>query len=296
MAYWSRSGRGGGWDGGSSMWAPYVPVAQRRANAAKHAAKMVKKGEKVEPVVIDGRKIVKTFWGTAWCENLEAYSDFSNRLPRGRTYVRNGSVIHLKVSGGKLDALVSGSSIYTIQITISPLQKKRWAQVKSSCSGKIDSLVELLQGKFSQGVMEVMTSQTTGLFPAPSEIKMACSCPDGAYMCKHLAAVLYGVGARLDTQPELLFVLREVDHFELVSEIAKTPLLGGSAGGRAAQMADADELSKVFGIEIDAGVSTPPAPRRRSKARKAPPASTKTKKPASKVKKKPRKPVKARVR
>lgn len=296
MAYWSRSSRGGGWGGGSGMWAPYVPVAKRRANAAKHAAKLMKKGEKVEPVVIDGRKITKTFWGTAWCENLEAYSDFSNRLPRGRTYVRNGSVIHLKISGGKLDALVSGSSIYTIQITISPLQKKRWTDVKSSCGGKIDSLVELLQGKFSRGVMEVMTSQTTGLFPAPSEIKMACSCPDGAYMCKHLAAVLYGVGARLDTQPELLFLLREVDHFELVSEIAKTPLLGSSADSANAPTADADELSKVFGIEIDASASPPPVSSRRSKARVAPSTSRKTKKTASKPKKKHRKPAKARVR
>src|SRR6516165_2714205 len=99
------------------MWfgfRPYVPVAQRRAQAAREVAKRQKKGQTVSPVVIEGRAIATTFWGKAWCDNLESYSDFANRLPRGRTYVRNGSVIDLQITPGQIKALVSGSEIYKV--------------------------------------------------------------------------------------------------------------------------------------------------------------------------------------
>src|SRR6202048_743999 len=93
-------------------WRPYVSVAERRRQAQREMAKLTKKGQTVSPVVIEGRTIVKTFWGKAWCENLERYSDFANRLPRGRTYVRNGSVIDLQITPGEIKAMVSGSEIY----------------------------------------------------------------------------------------------------------------------------------------------------------------------------------------
>src|SRR5687768_2102411 len=95
---------------------PYVSVAQRRAKAAREAAKLQKKGQQSAPILIEGRCISTTFWGKAWCENLESYSDFDNRLPRGRTYVRNGSVVDLKINPGEVIALVSGSSLYRIKI------------------------------------------------------------------------------------------------------------------------------------------------------------------------------------
>ena len=203
------------------MWfqfRPYVPVAQRRAQAAREVEKRRKKGQTTNPVVIEGRTIAHTFWGKAWCDNLESYSDFENRLPRGRTYVRNGSVVDLQIEPGKIKALVSGSELYEVSINIAPLPPDQWRSIKSRCAGQIGSLVELLQGKLAKGVIEIITSHDGGLFPKPREITMSCSCPDWAGMCKHVAAALYGVGARLDHQPELFFRLRKVDQMELIEE------------------------------------------------------------------------------
>ena len=195
-----------GWNYG---FAPYVPVAQRRRQAERELEKMRKKGLVVQPIKIGGRLIAKTFWGKAWCENLESYSDFENRLPRGRTYARNGSVVHLDIQPGRISAWVSGSELYSVEITISSLPDPHWKSVKSQCAGQIGSLVELLQGRLSKSVMDVVTQRGGGLFPKPAEIKMTCSCPDSAGMCKHVAAVMYGVGSRLDDKPDLLFLLRK---------------------------------------------------------------------------------------
>jgi uncharacterized Zn finger protein len=230
-------------------WKPYVSVAKRRAKAAKEMEKHIKKGIKIEPIEIQGRKITSTFWGEAWCHHLEKFSDYANRLPRGRTYVRNGSVCHLAISKGKIEAIVSGSDLYQIEINITPLSANRWKNVRKQCAGQIGSMLELLQGHFSDHVMEIVTDQNKGLFPKPSEIKLACNCPDWATMCKHIAAVLYGVGAKLDQQPELLFLLRGVDHEELISaelEIQTTT----SAKGKSRHLSGAD-LSDVFGIEME---------------------------------------------
>jgi len=232
------------------MWysfRPYVSAAQKRANALREVAKRQKKGETITPVVLQGRNIADTFWGKAWCENLEFYSDYENRLPRGRTYVRNGSVVDLKILAGKITALVSGSELYKITIEISSLPKKQWLDIKSQCAGEIGSLIELLQGKLSRSVMDIVTARPGGLFPKPAEIKLGCSCPDWASMCKHVAAVLYGVGARLDHQPDLLFLLRQVDHLELIQEALpttrKTKATGKATLGNS-------EVASVFGIEL----------------------------------------------
>jgi uncharacterized Zn finger protein len=228
---------------------PYVPVAQRRANTARQMAKLAKKGHAIDPVQIDGREIADTFWGKAWCENLESYSDFENRLPRGRTYVRNGSVVDLQIRPGKVTARVSGSELYDIDIKIKPLSKPRWQAISSQCAGKIASVLELLQGRLSRGVMEIITHRESGLFPKPSEISLDCSCPDWADMCKHVASALYGVGARLDQRPELLFVLRQVDHMELIEQAAGQ-VLAPAASSDKKTIAEGD-LADVFGIEID---------------------------------------------
>ena len=150
------------------------------------------------PVVIEGRKIARSFWGKAWCDNLERYSDFANRLPRGRAYVSNGSVVDLQLAHGKIEALVSGTEIYRVKIDISVAAPTRWKAICADCAGSVGSLVELLQGKLSKHVMERVCREADGLFPGPREITMTCSCPDWAGMCKHVAATLYGVGARLE--------------------------------------------------------------------------------------------------
>src|SRR6478672_4150273 len=204
---------------------PYVSAAERRRKAEREIAKRRKQGHVVSPVRIEGRTIAKTFWGKAWCENLEQYSDYANCLPRGRTYVRNGSVVDLQIKQGEINAYVCGSELYQVTLKIGPVKKTQWKSICKDCGGAIDSLVELLQGKLSQGVMERICRQSAGLFPTPPEIKLSCSCPDWAGMCKHVAAVLYGIGARFDHQPELLFRLRGVDEMELIASAGKaTPL------------------------------------------------------------------------
>jgi uncharacterized Zn finger protein len=213
---------------------------------------LTKSGHDIEPVAIAGRAIATTFWGKAWCTHLESLSDFANRLPRGRTYARRGAVLHLGIASGRILAKVQGRELYDIEIDISKLKAPRWAKVVAKCTGSIDSLVELLRGKLSDSVMQAVTNIETGLFPAASEIRMSCSCPDWAGLCKHLAAVLYGVGARLDNRPELLFTLRGVDPSELVAEraAAQVPIANGSRK-RVHPTLSSDTLSDVFGIELE---------------------------------------------
>ena len=197
-----------------AFWAPYVPVAEQRARARREMDKLKKKGKHVQPVDIEGRAIARSFWGKGWCDHLESFADFANRLPRGRRYARNGSVCHLEIRPGRVEAIVSGSELYDVTIGISQLEEAVWKSIKAKCAGQIGSMLELLQGKLSREVMGVVTERDHGLFPKPREIDLDCSCPDWATMCKHVAAALYGVGHRLDHQPDLLFVLRDVDAAE----------------------------------------------------------------------------------
>ena len=255
-------------------WAPYVSVAERRRKAEKAAAKARKSGANLSPVEPCRGAITKTFWGKAWSDNLEAYSDYANRLPRGRTYVRNGSVIDLKIAAGEVRAQVMGSSLYRVEVRIAAVAAKEWKAIGADCAGSIDSLVELLQGKLSTAVMQRISTPRTGLFPAPREISFSCSCPDSASMCKHVAAVLYGVGARLDQAPELLFSLRRVDAKDLVSQ-AGAGMPKSKRAPAAGKVLDNSELADVFGIEMD---SSPQPTKPASPRKKAAPVKTAVKK------------------
>ena len=269
-----------------SYWPEYVPVAVRRATAERKVAELAKKGQAISPVKITGTKIATTFWGKAWCENLEGYGDFANRLPRGRTYVRNGSVVDLQIAPMKIEALVSGSELYRVAISIAALPKNTWKSICRDCAGGIDSLVELLQGRFSKGVMERLCQQSGGLFPKPAEIEFSCSCPDYASMCKHVAAALYGVGARLDLRPELLFDLRSVDRNELITHVdTSVPL--SKIGPKAGKVLESDDMAALFGLDMapdDAPVAVAPR-KKKAPAKAAPPkakAKAKAKAPARK--------------
>ncbi len=239
-------------------WGPYISVAERRTMAERLVAKLRRKGQAISPVRIEGRSIATTFWGKAWCDNIESYQDYESRLPRGRTYVRNGSVIDLQIAPREVKALVSGSTIYKVAIRIKALPQAQWRSLCRECTGGVDSLVALLQGRFSKAVMERMCRQEHGLFPKPSEIDFSCSCLDGAWMCKHIAAALYGVGSRLDTQPELLFRLRDVDEKDLVVDLKPDmPLL--EAGSE--RLLDVEDLSALFGFDLaESGPPPPPSP------------------------------------
>src|SRR2546427_5240055 len=252
-----------------SMWPPYVAVAERRRRAALAIARFRKIGKTVSPIQVKGRAIARTFWGEAWCRNLERYSDYANRLPRGRTYLRNGSVVDLKIGPRQVRALVSGSSLYKVVVRVSPVSPARWRAICKDCAGAGDSLVELLQGRFSRGVMERICRPDTGLFPTPKEIKLSCSCPDWATMCKHVAAVFYGIGARVDERPELFFTLRAVDQNDLIARAGEGLALAKKPPS-ARRVLDRGNLADIFGLEMapgggagaGRGTKRRPAPRR----------------------------------
>src|ERR1017187_3344191 len=229
-------------------WKPHVPAAARRNTAERTVSKMRKEGQTLSPVTASRGAIARSFWGKAWCRNLECYSDFSNRLPRGRTYLRNGSGIDLKIGPGKVSAQVMGSSLYLITVRIAEVVGARWQAIARDCARSIDTLVELLQGQLSTSVMERITRPGTGLFPSPKEISFSCSCPDSAAMCKHVAATLYGIGARLDAEPELLFGLRQVDAKELIARAGEggVPVQKLPVAGR---ILDSSKLAGVFAID-----------------------------------------------
>jgi uncharacterized Zn finger protein len=244
-------------------------------------------------VTIEGRKIAKSFWGQSWCANLERYSDYGYRLPRGRSYVRNGFVVDLQIAKGEITARVSGSDLYKIKIAIAPVTKARWKSICRDCAGTIDSLIELLQGRLAKGVMERVCREGDGLFPSPDEIKLSCSCPDWADMCKHVAAALYGVGARLDEEPQLLFVLRGVDKNELIDSAGQDVSLTKVAPTAAKRLEDSD-VAALFGLEMaetaNSDTRTPAASKRseRFKTIKAGKTPTGKKTPAAKKSNLPR--------
>jgi uncharacterized Zn finger protein len=263
-------------------WRPYVPAAEKRRRAERKLAKLRKQGQSIAPVTIEGRTIAGSFWAKSWCSNLERYSDYESRLPRGRTYVRNGSVVDLQITRGEVAAMVAGSELYKVRIAIAPVSAVRWKAICRDCAGSVDSLVELLQGRLAKGVMDRVSREGDGLFPSPGEIHLSCSCPDWADMCKHVAAVLYGVGARLDERPQLLFVLRGVDEKELLAGVSQDlPLTRATPS--AAKVLDDSDVAALFGLEMTgtAGIDTP-----------MPPAANRP--PRSKTTKKNRKPVKTR--
>ena len=237
------------WGWGS--FGDYVSADQKRQRADATLRTLEKKGRKLAPVRLSGRAIASSFWGKAWGENLESYSDYASRLPRGRSYLRQGAVLDLRAERGVIKALVSGTRLYEIEIKIDTMGKAEWTRLKKDCAGKVGSLMDLLQGRLSAQVMEIVTRKATGLFPKPGQIHLRCSCPDWADMCKHVAAVLYGVGARLDESPELLFVLRGVDHLELIAAATKS-LHADLATPVTRKVATLDEgnLAEVFGIEM----------------------------------------------
>ncbi|MBC8423058.1 hypothetical protein H8E07_02950 [bacterium] len=242
----------------------YVSAAERLMQAEQRLADLRRDGMDPRPVEVSGRKIAKSIWGHGWCRHLESFSDYENRLPRGRTYVRRGSVLHLDIAPGVVTALVSGTSLYTISIRIKPLGPGRWRRIRRACAGRIGSMLELLQGRFSDEVMAVVADRKQGLFPLPRDISLSCDCPDWAVMCKHVAAALYGVGARLDEEPELLFLMRDVDPEELITSglVLPEPEAGVD------DTLDEGDLAGLFGIELAEAPKSTSRRRRRTRVKK----------------------------
>ena len=230
----------------------YVPVAKKKRNAEKDLAKLRKKNPDIKPVIINGRKIAVTWWGMAWNENLEGYADYANRIGRGRTYVRNGFVLDLQIDSEKVSAIVagSGSKPYNVEIEIIALSKTRWKAITELCGRSIANIDQLVQGKFPKDLAALFTQQGEGLFPSPKEIKFSCSCPDWAYMCKHVAAVLYGIGARFDDDPGLFFKLRNIEIEALIKKSIdeKMENMLKNSGSKTRRVIKNADLGRLFGI------------------------------------------------
>lgn len=231
------------------MWWDYQDVKEQKKRLEREIAKRTKRGEKFEVLAAPAgqKKLCTTFWGQAWCKNLESYQVYESRLPRGRSYLRQGKVYNLDITQGTLSAVVAGSELYDTKIHIKPLPSKQWKEIVKSGAGEVGSMLDLLSGHLGDGLMRLLTDPDRGLFPEPKEIRFDCSCPDYADMCKHVSAVLYGVGVLLDTKPELLFTLRGVDQAELLSDASTAAITdlstdSGDLGGT--------DLSALFGIDL----------------------------------------------
>jgi len=248
-------------------WAPYVPVATRRANATREASKLAQKGKKLRPIWVQTRAIATSFWGVAWCNNLENYADWANRMPRGRTYARNGSIVDLQITPGQITSLVSGSSLYKIKISIDKLDAKKWKAIRADCAQQVSSLLDLMRGKLPDAVLKRLTDPTTGIFPSPKELKVQCSCPDYAVLCKHVAAALYGVGHLLDTEPELFFRMRGVDQTELAADALTAPATADAIGLNGQSDLAGEDLGAIFGIDLASFEEVPSTGTKKQKAK-----------------------------
>ncbi len=235
---------------------PYVSVAEKKAKATKKLKQLKKKNPGIKPVIIEGSAIALSWWGKSWNHNLERYADYSNRIGRGRSYVRHGAVLDLQIDSGKVESLVQGSRSkpYSVSVKIKAISENIWQEIKASCGGNLDSLQELLAGKFPKTLGEIFMAQGNGLFPSPKEIEFSCSCPDWAYMCKHVAVTLYGIGARLDEDPGLFFKLRKARVKDLVTEAVedKTLKLLEKAKKKTGRVIAESDLADVFvGIDME---------------------------------------------
>ncbi len=255
------------WDYYSSGFPRYVSVGEKREKAERKLLQLKKKNPSITPLILQGAKLAHSWWGKAWNINLEKYADYSNRIGRGRSYIRNGFVLDFKINSGEVTALVQGTrtSPYKVAIKINPLAKKAWNEIKKECEGKIESLQALIEGRVPEELREIFTAKGTGLFPSPKEIEFSCSCPDWASMCKHVAATLYGVGVKLDQDPKLFFKLRNAEMDDLITKALqdKSKKMLKKAEKKTSRAIDDLDAAGMFGIDMEEKADLAKASRRR---------------------------------
>ena len=239
------------WSNIPSYNQPSVSELRRRAEVSVSSAR--RKGQIMEPAIPQTRSgpVCQSWWGQAWCQNLERYADYSTRLERGRRYIRSGTVLDLKIRKGRIEARVQGSrrAPYKVEIRISPLSEEKCQMILEKCGRRIRTMEDLIYGRFPEELKELFT-QEDGLFPRPTEISFMCSCPDWALMCKHVAAAMYGVGLRLDENPFYFFELRgvEVDRFIDVALDNKVERMLDNASVMTSRIMETDDLMDLFGV------------------------------------------------
>lgn len=222
---------------------------EHKEHLQRQIDRRLKRGETLQVLTAPSgsKKLCTTFWGQAWCRNLEAYQVYDARLPRGRSCLRQGKLFNLEISAGRISALVAGADLYEASVHIQPLSQERWQEITHAATSRAPSMLDLLAGRLGDDLMQLLTDPEHGLFPSPKEIRFDCSCPDYADLCEHTAAVLYGTGLKLDADPALLFTLRQVDPAALLASAGSTvtsalPDTGGDLSG--------SDLSALFGIDL----------------------------------------------
>ncbi len=222
---------------------------EQKEHLQRQIDRRLKRGETLQVLTAPSgsKKLCTTFWGQAWCRNLEAYQVYDARLPRGRSCLRQGKLFNLDISAGRISALVAGADLYEASVHIQPLSQERWQEITHAATSRAPSMLDLLAGRLGDDLMQLLTDPEHGLFPSPKEIRFDCSCPDYADLCEHTAAVLYGTGLKLDADPALLFTLRQVAPAALLASTGSTvasalPDTGGDLSG--------SDLSALFGIDL----------------------------------------------
>ena len=228
----------------------YKPVGDLKSECQSFIKQYKKNNNNIQPVIIEGKKIATTWWGEAWNKNLEKYSDYDNRLSRGRTYVRSGCVIDLKIYETEVIALVKGSSLYTVRVRIAPLLQAKEKALSQKCIDKIENINDLVAGNFPKELAELFQDKKNGLFPSSREIHFSCDCPDDARMCKHVAAVLYGIGRRFDDDPMLFFKLRKINIRELIKNSISEKISGlmSKSKQHSERIIEDSEIDMLFGL------------------------------------------------
>ena len=226
------------WKEMESYVQPDVGTLKKKASETSKREK--KKGNELSPVIISGKQITTTWWGKAWCQNLERYG-----------YVRSGTVIDLKIAKGRVTARVQGrrKTPYKVEIRISPIDEEKCERIMEACGNQISSLENLMAGNIPEDLKSLFIGKD-GLFPKPTELAFICSCPDWALLCKHVAAVLYGIGARFDENPLLFFELRgiDVDRFISVTLETRVEKMIRNAERVTSRCLDDMDVLAVFGI------------------------------------------------
>ncbi len=220
-------------------FAPRLKAADLQKLAQQRLAELQAGGEELTPVVNTTRKLAGNFWGSAWMKHLAHCESGGMCLAPGRTLLRHGCVLDVRIAPCSIRALISAEELYEVNLQLAPLDSEQQEQLAASCGRHIDSLLSLLEGKVDAAVLRHLCHPETGLLPTPADWRMHCTCPDWAEPCPHAAAAIYAAGCLIDATPALLFTLRGIEPHTLLSAPQESIEL------------DTGKLSSIFGIDLD---------------------------------------------
>jgi uncharacterized Zn finger protein len=197
--------------------------------------------------------IGSTWWSKRWVGVLESFN-MGARLTRGRSYARQGQVISIDVQPGLVKAKVQGSRPrpYNVEIHLKPLSDQDWDKVTDAMADQAIFAAKLLAGEMPTNIEEAFSAAKISLFPtAARELETACSCPDWANPCKHIAAVYYLLAERFDEDPFLIFKLRGRTKEQIIEVLRqkRVETLPAESASPSADVVDATETENTLSLE-----------------------------------------------